>query len=101
MFGKSPGNSVRAAQDVCKQGGDMSENVRVGLIGAGFVSDIHAHAFTCHVRNAEVVAVASRTMEKAQRFAADHGIPHAYDDYRALLARPDIDLVTVAIPNDL
>src|SRR5947209_13331129 len=79
----------------------MSERVRVGLIGAGFVSDIHAHAFAHHVKNVEVVAVASRTQEKADRFAAAHGIPNAYGDYRKLLDRADIDLVTVAIPNDL
>jgi predicted dehydrogenase len=79
----------------------MADIVRVGLIGAGFVSDIHAHAFRHHVQRAELVAVASRTREKAERFAAAHGIPHAYGDYRELLARGDIDLVTVAIPNDL
>ena len=79
----------------------MAETVRVGLIGAGFVSDIHAHAFTHYVKNAELVAVASRTQEKAGKFAAQHGIPGAHGDYRALLERPDIDLVTVAIPNDL
>jgi predicted dehydrogenase len=79
----------------------MSETVRVGLIGAGFVSDIHAHALAHYVKNVEIVAVASRTQEKAARFAAEHHIPHAYGDYRALLERPDIDLVTVAIPNDL
>jgi myo-inositol 2-dehydrogenase / D-chiro-inositol 1-dehydrogenase len=79
----------------------MPERVRIGLIGAGFVSDIHAHAFKHHVQNADVVAVASRTEEKAARFAAAHGIADAYGDYRALLERRDIDLVTVAIPNDL
>lgn len=79
----------------------MAETVRVGLIGAGFVSDIHAHAFSRYVQNAEVVAVASRTAEKAAKFASEHGIAGAYGDYRALFERPDIDLVTVAIPNDL
>lgn len=79
----------------------MAERVRIGLIGAGFVTDIHAHAFAHHVKNAEVVAVASRTPEKAARFAAAHGIPDSYGDYRALLDRSDIDMVTVAIPNDL
>src|SRR3954453_12380319 len=79
----------------------MADTVRIGLIGAGFVSDIHAHALTHYVRNAEIVAVASRTQERAEKFAATHNIPHAYGDYRALLERPDIDMVTVAIPNDL
>ena len=79
----------------------MAETVRIGLIGAGFVSDIHAHALTQYCKNVELVAVASRTEEKARRLAAAYGIPHAYGDYRALLERSDIDMVTVAIPNDL
>ena len=79
----------------------MADTVRIGLIGAGFVSDIHAHALKQYGRNVEIVAVASRTEEKAAKFAAEHGIAHAYGDYRTLLERPDIDLVTVAIPNDL
>src|SRR5262249_58679775 len=51
--------------------------------------------------DAEVVAVASRTPGKAKRFAQHHGIANAFEDYRALLAVKEIDLVTVAIPNDL
>ena len=38
----------------------MSKTVKVGLIGTGFVSDLHAHSFKHSVKNAEVVAVARR-----------------------------------------
>ena len=77
------------------------DRVKVGLIGSGFISDIHAHAFQTFVHDAEVAAVASRTPGKAKRFAAERGIEQAYEDYRELLVRPDIDMVTVAVPNDL
>ena len=79
----------------------MKETVNVGLIGSGFVADIHAHAFQHFVPNADVVAVASPTPGKAECFARERGIPHAYEDYRALLAREDIDMVTLGLPNDL
>lgn len=79
----------------------MGEIVRVGLIGSGFVADIHAHAIAHHVRNAEVVAVASPTPGKALRFARARGIPHAFQDHRDLLAMGEVDLVVVAVPNDL
>lgn len=79
----------------------MKPQVKVGIIGAGFIADIHAHAYKKYVRDAEVVAVASPTPGKAAKFAAEHGIPDAYDDYRALLERADIDMVTLALPNDL
>jgi len=74
--------------------------VRVGLIGAGFVSDIHAAALKT-VPEAEVVAVASATPGKAAAFARPRGIPQAFDDYHELLALTDLDMVTVAIPNHL
>ena len=51
--------------------------------------------------NAEIVAVASPTPGKAAHFAKEHGIPNAFDNYRDLLALKEIDVITVAIPNDL
>jgi predicted dehydrogenase len=74
--------------------------IRVGLVGTGFVADIHAAAFRL-VPDAEVVAVASPTPGKARRFAGQRGIPHAFEDYRALLAVKEIDLVCLALPNPL
>ncbi len=79
----------------------MAATVKVGIIGSGFVADIHAHAFREYVPGAEVVAVASPTPGKAERFARERGIPNAFEDYRALLEQKDIQLVTLALPNDL
>ncbi len=76
------------------------KTVTVGLIGSGFVADLHAVAFRL-VPEAEVLAVASPTPGKAAHFAAEHGIPQAFTDYRDLLAVKDIELVTVSAPNDL
>lgn len=79
----------------------MSRTVKVGLIGSGFVSDIHAHSFKHFVQNAEVVAVASPTPGKAAQFAQERGIPHAFENYRDLLAMPEIEMISLALPNDL
>ena len=79
----------------------MSKTVKVGLIGAGFVTDLHEFSFRHYVPDAEIVAVASPTPGKAARFAKERGIPHAFDNYRDLLALKEIDVITVAIPNDL
>lgn len=78
----------------------MSGKVRVGVIGAGFVGNIHVMGLR-HCHNAEVVAVAAKTPGKAAQFAADRSIPQAFDDYRDLLKRDDIDAITVAVPNYL
>ncbi len=48
--------------------------------------------------HAEVIAVASRTMDKAQQFAADFGIPAAFGSYDALLATENVDAVYIPLP---
>ena len=76
----------------------MSKLVKVGMIGAGFVADIHHAAFKGWMHNAEVVAVASPN--NAPVFAQERGIPKAYRDHREMLEDKDIDVV-VGIPNYL
>ena len=49
----------------------------------------------------EVVAVGSRDVAAAKRFAADLGIARAYGSYQALLADPDVDAVYIPMPNHL
>jgi myo-inositol 2-dehydrogenase / D-chiro-inositol 1-dehydrogenase len=78
----------------------MAEKVRVGVVGSGFISNIHVDGLK-HVKEAEIVAVASKTPGKAAEFAHARGIPEAYEDYRRILERSDIDAITVAVPNYL
>src|SRR5437868_6391099 len=73
---------------------------RIGIIGCGFVGDIHAASFRM-VPDAEVTAVAARSPGKAKHFAKERGIANAFEDYRQLVAMKDVDLVTLALPNDL
>ena len=50
---------------------------------------------------AEVLAIASRDLDRAQATARDLGIPRAYGTYEELLADPEIDAVYVPLPNHL
>lgn len=74
--------------------------VKVGLIGTGFVADLHAAAARM-VPELEIIAVASPTPGKARHFAHERGIANAFEDYRALLALQEVQLVTLALPNHL
>jgi predicted dehydrogenase len=78
----------------------MSKKVRVGLIGSGFISAIHAEALG-RCADAELFAVASPSAGKARAFAKKHGVPRHFRDYRQLLEVDEIDLVVLGIPNDL
>jgi predicted dehydrogenase len=75
----------------------MRKTVKVGLIGAGFVSDLHAYSFNRFVRDAEIVAVAAP--HGAKKLAKAYGIPNSFEDYHEILNMKEIDVVTVAIPN--
>lgn len=78
----------------------MSDKVRIGIVGSQFIASIHAESFA-RVPNAEVIAVASPTKENVEAFAARHRIPQAFTDYRDMLALPELDAITIALPNYL
>jgi myo-inositol 2-dehydrogenase / D-chiro-inositol 1-dehydrogenase len=76
------------------------DKVRVGIIGSGFVSQVHAEAFQ-EVPEAEIVATCGSTEVKVAEFARKWNIPFTTTDYRRLLERKDIDMVVVGMPNHL
>jgi D-xylose 1-dehydrogenase (NADP+, D-xylono-1,5-lactone-forming) len=49
----------------------------------------------------ELLAVASRTQDRADEYAAEWGIPRAYGAYEALLADLEIDAVYISLPNTM
>lgn len=49
----------------------------------------------------ELIAVASRSQDTADRYAAEHGIPKACGSYDEMLADPAIDVVYISLPNGL
>lgn len=66
-----------------------------GIIGAGNI----AHKFIEAVRmtkNADVTAVASKSLERARDWAEKEGLSRYYDSYETLLADPDIDIIYIA-----
>ncbi|MEV5231875.1 Gfo/Idh/MocA family oxidoreductase [Streptomyces pseudogriseolus] len=74
------------------------QKVRWGILATGGM----AATFTADLvdmPDAEVVAVASRSMESAKTFADRFGIPRAYGDWETLAADDDLDVVYVATPH--
>ena len=51
--------------------------IRFGVIGAGFIARWFAEA-VARDRGAQIVAVTSAHRERAEAFATEHGVPHAY-----------------------
>ncbi len=72
-----------------------SDNIRIGFIGAGAISRDRHLPGLAKLEHVQVVAVANRTRESGARIAGAFGIPHVEDDWRKLIARPDIDAVFI------
>lgn len=69
---------------------------RVGVLGASRI--VPKALLTPGVGLVDVCAVAARDPERALKYAQTHGIAESYGSYEALLERPDIDAVYVALP---
>lgn len=78
----------------------MTRKVRWGILGVAKINDRLLPAFA-KAANAELRAIASRSLERAQNAARAANIRHAYGSYDALLADPDIDAVYNPLPNTL
>jgi predicted dehydrogenase len=72
--------------------------VGFGLIGCGIFGRVHARAYTAST-NARLVAVCDQDATRAAAFAAEFGISDHGADWRALIARPDIQAVGIATPD--
>lgn len=74
---------------------------RVFLIGAGFISDIHADSYHRFVPDAEIVGVYSRSEAHARAFAEKHRVSRWSTNLDESLTREDYDLADICLPNDL
>ncbi|MFL6045077.1 MAG: Gfo/Idh/MocA family protein [Propionibacteriaceae bacterium] len=77
----------------------MTDLVGWGILATGHIASVFARDLALLSNEARLVAVGSRSLEKAMAFAADHGIPRAYDSYAELAGDPDVDVVYVATPH--
>lgn len=88
------------------------KNVRWGIVGAGRIAQRLARSLA-HEPHSELVAISCRSAAKAVAFAAAHGVDEdgalsdeglggvAGSAHAALLARPDVDAVYVALPHSM
>jgi len=68
------------------------------MLGSGFVADFYMQGLA-NVNGHEVVINYSRTLDRARSFAERWGISE-YTDHQAVIAREDIDLFIIALPNE-
>lgn len=74
------------------------ETIKWGMVGVGDVTEVKSGPAFYKTPHSSLLAVTSRTREKAADYASRHGVAKVYQDLAELLADPDIDIVYIATP---
>ena len=78
----------------------MGEPLRIGLIGAGWVTQHHLAAWAGEAARARVVAIADPSLERARERASAFGIGAVHADAEAMFAAGGLDAVDIAAPRE-
>ena len=82
------------------------KDLNVGIVGYGFMGRTHSNAYLQAPRFFDLAyrpvlkAVCARNPDRVKAFAENWGYQSVETDWRALVARKDIDLIDIASPND-
>lgn len=76
----------------------MSTEIRWGIVGLGKIADTFARDLAL-VPDANLVAVASRSLQKAEDFKSKQRAANAFGSYEALFNCSEVDVVYIATPH--
>ncbi|GAB2464169.1 Gfo/Idh/MocA family protein [Jatrophihabitans fulvus] len=76
----------------------MTTPIRWGLLATGGIARTFANDLKL-LPDAELVAVGSRTQQKADEFGDEFDVPHRHGSYEDLAADPDVDVIYVSTPH--
>jgi predicted dehydrogenase len=73
----------------------------IAMLGTGFIGRFYADSLLGQRSRDSIVSVYSRKEASAMKFAADYRVPYWTVDMEAAIARPEVDVVCVSLPNHL
>jgi predicted dehydrogenase len=76
----------------------MFKQKRIGIMGTGNIAEVMANTVK-KMKNVKCYGVASRSEERAKKFAEEHGIKVAYTSYEEMVLDSKIDLIYIATPH--
>jgi predicted dehydrogenase len=78
------------------------KKLKIGMIGLGGIADLHSRGIL-DSPDAEIYAICDINLETLARRAGEWNVPkdRTYSRYQELLANPEIDAVTIGVPNDV
>ena len=83
---------------MCLKSSKRTTRYRWGIVGTGRMAHTFCKALS-KVDGAEISAVYSRTLKKAQKFAKEFGASSAYDDVMELASSENVDIVYICTPH--
>jgi predicted dehydrogenase len=75
--------------------------MRVSMLGSGFIGRFYADSIQGLRSRDQVFSIYSRREESAKKFAEDYGCNHWTTDMEESISHPDVDVVCIALPNNL
>ena len=76
------------------------KSLRAGVVGLGWAGEQHLKSYV-GMPGVEVVALSGLEEDRLQALGKSYGVPDLYGDYEGLVARDDLDIVSVCTPNHL
>lgn len=89
-------SAAKLPEKTCEKLSD-GKTIGIGIVGAGFARTTQIPGFL-KCDGARVVAITSRHREHAESVAKEFGIENVANDWRELIERDDIDLVSIVTP---
>ena len=77
----------------------MNKKIRIGTLGAAKITPLALLAPARLNLAVEVVAIAARNRQRAEKFARRHHIPKVFENYEALIKSDAIDAIYNPLPN--
>ena len=75
--------------------------IKLGIIGAGRIGQVHGKSIKNYVQNAEVMSIADPYMnDEIEEWASSMGISNIYKDYKKIINDPQIDAVLICSSTD-
>jgi predicted dehydrogenase len=74
--------------------------LRWGILGSGWIAERFIESVRAHTKQ-DIVAVGSRSRDRAEEFASRMELKEAYGDYGEFVAADDLDVIYVATPHGL
>lgn len=75
--------------------------MNIAMLGSGFIGRFYADSLQGYRSKDKIVTIYSRKQESAAKFAADYNVPFSTTDMEAAIARPEVEVVCVSLPNNL